>query len=268
MSRFHSLCGRWMIWSRHICWRRQCPKFLGPRGNYRGLLPDFRDLPSLQMILQFAASFRTAEVWHRHSDRLFRKIRPNSATRWNRFWPEQNQLQQDWTFRHSFNSAAVAPSKETTFAAFLEWLFSEDHMRIMQPVVKAQWYMKEGNEWSMNQEMCMTGWLTSALQIQQPKTFGNQGSVGTEGVLHLHKTYIPAISYHYQVFPRWIDLNIYRTPMGPIFFGRKNLVLCRFSQQSDLTSQRQAEQGKAEASAAAKVSWHVCWSTFPASQPT
>ena len=81
MSRFHSLCGRWMIWSRHICWRRQCPKFLGPRGNYRGLLPEFRDLPSLQMILQFAASFRTAEVWHRHSDRLFRKIRPNSATR-------------------------------------------------------------------------------------------------------------------------------------------------------------------------------------------
>lgn len=56
--------------------------------------------------------------------------------------------------------------------------------------------------------------------------------------------------------------------MGPIFFGRKNLVLRRFSQQSDLTSQRQAEQGKAEASAAAKVSWHVCWSTFPASQPT
>lgn len=31
-----------------------------------------------------------------------------------------------------------AMSKETTFAAFLEWLFSEDHMRIMQPVVKAE----------------------------------------------------------------------------------------------------------------------------------
>ena len=55
---------------------------------------------------------------------------------------------------------------------------------------------------------------------------------------------------------------------GTHFLGEKTLVLGRFSQQSDLTSQRQAEQGKAEASAAAKVSWHVCWSIFPASQPT